>query len=81
MRTRNHPITNERVDAIINELNVGFYRFPLDHFVFNLQIQFFPKENPIYSVSGCKQVAQKVDLFYAHERDAFKFHEHDANDL
>ncbi|KAI6184949.1 Torsin [Aphelenchoides bicaudatus] len=60
MKSRGYKITDERVDAIINELT------------------FFPKENPIFSLSGCKPIAQKVDLFYAHELDAFTFH--DAHD-
>ncbi|KAI6220394.1 Torsin [Aphelenchoides fujianensis] len=33
------------------------------------EMVFFPRENPIFSTSGCKSVAQKADLFYAHERD------------
>uniref|UniRef100_A0A915DSY8 Torsin n=1 Tax=Ditylenchus dipsaci TaxID=166011 RepID=A0A915DSY8_9BILA len=29
------------------------------------QLHFFPKSSPIYSVSGCKQVEQKVDFLYS----------------
>ncbi|KAI6196324.1 putative RNA 3'-terminal phosphate cyclase-like protein [Aphelenchoides besseyi] len=51
MQENGYHITDERVEAIVNEM------------------VFFPRDNPLFSTSGCKSVAQKADFFYAHEKD------------